>query len=521
MAILPFRRSNLAPSLFPDGVVRESELTRARMEQAAELRSRFTSAAYTGESLGPLASNDGVNPDDLMPDPDEVIALVGRGDDKIYDEMAGNVLSYGALVEGRIDVATSLTMTWLAGMKGDPESESAREEIESTFDAMSESNVSIRAACKAFERGFSGLENIYDVNSDNRIVIAAMIDRPRKQFGFDYRNRPWFLPHGQASNKRTRIDDYKVAFMRCGSLNTKYGIGYGPRCYPTVWAIDKTLKGFMAMTERFGYMPVVITYPNTWGDMKVRAEYARLVSQWKNVLMIPGEVDKMDFSFPTTDAAYAAANASGASRMLYVGKLETALAFFVRGSMSTSGNSDTGSFAREAVSDSAQLWKAPTDSSAIEAMMNRGYVEPLMIVNRPELPREKWPRCAIDASFGEDLRLFMELVESGARMDIPIAAVTWSERTGIPLAQEGEAVLGSPVSAAPLLPDGMAADEAVIDDTVKRMSEPASIVVKRGDGSVARYRPNQPVLTRKGVKRAALLTSADVLIDDPKRFARA
>lgn len=524
MAILPFRRREVM-SPFRGGVVTGSDVQRERMERAAELRAKFLTPEYTGEILGPDYREMGLRQDDLMPEPDEVIARVGHGDDAIYDEMAGNVLSYGALVEGRIDVAMSLPLTWLPGVKGNADSEAARDEMDETFTSMHERHVALRGGCKAFERGFSGLENVFDVSTSGvtkgRVVIAAMIDRPRKLFGFDYLNRPYFRPHGFYRDAM-RIDDYKVSFMRTGTLNTKHGMGYGPRCYPTVWAIDKTLRGFMQMTERFGYMPVVITYPNTWTDTKVRIEHARLIGQWKNVLMIPGEVDKLDFEFPATNAAYAAANASGASRMLYVDKLETALSFFVRGSMSTSGSTQEGSYAREEVSDSARLWKAPSDASALEAMLNRGFVEPLMIANRPELERHMWPRAAIDASFGEDLRLFKELVESGAKMDIPIAAVTWSERTGIPLAQEGDAILspGIAVPASPLLPDGLAADETVENDVVKRMSEPASIVVMRKDGSKARYRPNQRVLTTKGAKRAALLVSSDVLIDDPKRFAR-
>jgi hypothetical protein len=505
--LLPFRRGD-KPKLFPQGI-RESDATRERMAAAAELRAKLLDAQHTREMYGPGEIDGGdFKPDDLMPNPDELASRWGFQDiDKACDDMAGNVLQYGSFVEGRMDVGMSLELAWLPGVKGDPESERARDEVQACYEAIPERYTAERnTAGRAAERGFAGAELVWDLltsgGAKGLIGIVSMIDRPQRMFGFDWKTQaPWFIPHGQGKDPQ-RIDDYKIAFARQGSLHTRRGSGYAQRCYPTVWMIDRLLKGHLAAVERWGWVPIIVTHPMSWSEGKRRQEHAILRSQWKNVLLVPGEVDAPKFS-TLTDGAYANSNATGAARMALVKELTVALAMFVRGSMSTSG-ADTGSNAKEMTISEDRLWKAPADAAAHEAMWNRGLVEPFMLANHPEMDRAKWPRCSIDSSFGEDLALFLDACERGVKMGLPISWVTYSERTGIPLAQEGEPVLEAAATPAPLLPDGMAADEGIdpITGAVVRMSEPASYVIELADGRKARVRGSTPILTDKGVMMA-------------------
>jgi hypothetical protein len=497
--------------LYPGGVVQPSD----RAREAADLRAKLLDRAHTTEIYGPGADEWDVKPEDLMPNPDELHSRWGfQESDKVFDDMASNVLPYGGYVEGRMDVSMALELSWLVGVKGDAESEAARDEIEAAYNAIPERFVVERETCRAAERGFMGAENVFGVlkvGRDNWITtIIEMINKPRKMFAFTYSRQPWFKPHGRGdTQKGQRIDDYKVTFARQGSLHTPYGSGYGQRCYPTVFMIDRLIKQHAAAIERWSWVPVIVRHPTSWTEARRRQEHAILRAQWKNVLLVPDATILGGTQIQTlTEAAYANSNATGMSRMELVKHLIGALGGFVRGSMLSSGNQQEGSYARDQVADSAQLWKAPGDAAAREAMWNRGLVEPTMLANRPNMDRAKWPRCSIDASFGEDLRLFMELCESGTKHGIKIAQATWHERTGIPgAANDDEAVLTAAQSVAPLLPDGMAADEEEdpVTGAVKRLSEPQSIRLQLADGKFGYFRPSQPVLTDKGIVRASAI----------------
>lgn len=491
--------------LFPgsDGVVPQSDAAKQRIQDAAALKAKLLDRAHTTEIYGPMMDAPDVDPEDLMPNPDDLSARWGFHDiDAICNDMAGNVLEYGGFVEGRLDVAMSLPLSWHVGVKGDEESEAARDEVEAAYDAIPERHTVERAMCRAAERGFMGAENIFDLVEIERdkwyVSIVAMIDRPQRYFGFDRLHRPYLKPYGMRRDAQ-RIDDYKVTFSRQGSLHTRMGSGFAQRCYPTVFAIDALAKQHMAAVERWSWVPVVVEHPKNWPNIRRHQELAVLRAQWKNVLLVPAEVDSPTYH-TLTDGAYANSNATGASRMLLINKMVSALAAFVRGSQLSSGNQAEGSFARDAVADGAQMWKAPTDAAAREAMWNRGLVEPLMLANRPTLARSKWPRCTVDSSFGEDLRLFMELCESGVKQGVAISSVTWSERTGIPLAQEGDPILEAATSPAPILPDGLAADEErdPVTDVVRRMSETASIRVELADGRYTYVPPSGLILTDHG-----------------------
>lgn len=512
------------PTIFDRGAaIPQSERARADAKTAADLKKRFLTPQYTSEVYGPTPDFATADDTELMPNPDEAEQHFGTGtgsETSVYDQMAKNVAHYAALREGRIDVATSLPLTWLVGKKGDPESEAARNEVESAWEEFSERSIWLRAACKSLERGFSGGENIFDFvtrgAAKGMVSIVAIIDRPNNWFAFDYRRQPYLRRSRTQPWKGEPIPPYKVMFARSGSLHTNYGRGYGPEAFPTVWAMDAMLKGYAKMAERFGYMPIVAEYPNSWGTLRVQREINALKQHWKNVIPISSDLneDKIKITLPTTDAAYAAANASGRSRLEYVAKLEQWLAMSIQGSNYSAGNQQEGSYARDQVASGDRLWKAPSDAAVIEAMLNRGFVEPMMIVNRPTIEREKWPRCSIDSSAGEDLEMLLRIFESGAKHEIPISAVTWSERFKIPLAQEGEPILGTGVSQ-PMLP---AADPNAdpLADAAVRMSEQL-ITVRTPTGKLMEYRPDQWVWTKKrGRIRAAALQNDDVLVDDPQ-----
>jgi hypothetical protein len=499
--------------LFPNGVPvsdRAREEAKERQAEAERLRKLFLSSDYTNAIYGPEPF--GIDDDELMPTPNTV--AFDNGGYGIFDLMGRNVSVYASLREGDIDVVLGLPLIWLPGQKGDPDSERACQQIESAWENIDERDISMRAACRAFERGFAPLENVWDEHTRGAatglISIVEMIDRPLDWFAFDYRNRPHFKRQ-DGFGKADVVQDYKVSFMRCGTLHSRWGSGYGEDAYPTVFAIDAHMKGLAREAERFGYMPIVITYPNTWRETgrDYQALKLNVSRQWKNYLLLPGEVDKVEYDYPTSDASYAAANATGATRLKIVAKYEAWLSLLIQGSQYSSGNQAEGSFARDAVASSDRLWKAPSKARCIEAMLNRNFVRPTMLVNNPTLEQSKWPRATLDAAFGEDVRLWMELFDQAARLKIPVSTVTWSERTKIPLAQPGEPVLEAPQS------NLIGAPTETSDDPLAaaaaQFSEPDRITITLADRREITVSPDQMIYTEnRGMLRAKFLQNGDV-----------
>lgn len=511
--VVPFRTGN---AIFPDGVPRsqraEAEQA-ARVAEAEKLRKKLLDRDHTNEIYGAAVATYAANLDDVMPTPDTV--AWDNGGYQIYDDMAANVLHYASLRTGRIKVATALPLVWLPGQKGNPESEQARNEVASAWEnVIADGGIDLDAACAAFERGFAPLENIFDEHTRGAakgfIAIVSMIDRPLDWFGFDYRNRPVFKQRYYQRDPQA-VDDYKVSFMRCGSLHTRYGKGYGPECYPAVFAIDAHMRGISRETERFGYMPIVVTYPKEWREdghdyLQLRANIDR---QWKNWLLLPGEVSKPEYDWPSAEAAYASANAIGAMRLKVIEKYEAWLAMRIQGSQYSSGNRAEGSYARDQVASSDRLWNAPSDARYIEAMLNRHFMRPMMLVNRPQTDPSLWPRAAIDASFGEDLRFLMELFDQAAKLKIPVATVTWSERFKIPLSEpgSGEPLIQAPQVAVPAQP----ADAAAQDSESVQFAEPDFIEIVLRNGKRVKISPDDLIYTEnRGTVLGKLLQTGDV-----------
>ncbi len=506
--------------LFPDGVP-ITDQAKARREESVRLQKLLLDRNHTSELLGPDSQHEG-DKSELMPTPDEVAGRWGRGDYAIYDEMGRNVLAYRALHDGRIDVVTSLSMVVLPGQKGNKDSEEAAEEVWSMFENLDERMIGLKSAGRFIERGFSGLEMVWGMHTRGKaagmIGPVALIDRPIDWFAFDWLNRPYFKRKYYAPKDAVPLADYKVMFGRHGSLHTAYGRGIGQDDYPAVWTIDAVMKGHLKIIEKFGFLPAVVTYPEQWKAGRINTLRIQMEQQWKNVLLVPGEVDQARVTFPSTDAAYAASNASGQSRMQIIRIEEAWLAQHIQGSMYSSGNQAEGSFARDQVADSARLYKAPGDATCYEAMLNRGFVRPVMLVNRPQLDESLWPRFAIDASFGEDLRLLLSIFESGARMRVPISHVTFSERFKIPLAND-EQILEGKILEGPAVPQFNGEPVEVSDElgdsiakTEKAFSEGGTLInVSLKDGGQAFFDPALPVYTsNRGVVRASLLQKGDV-----------
>lgn len=514
----------LIRGVFPrDAAVPVSEAAAARVAESEKVRTLLRDHEHTHEAYGPLAYNDIDKPAELMPTDDEVANTWGNGDFRIYDQMGRNVLEYRAFHDMRIDVVTGLPMVILPGKKGDPESEQAAEEMRSHWQNFEERMIAMKAAGKFIERGFCGLENIYGEStrgeSKGQISIVSMIDRPESWFAFDWMNRPYFKP-SRYRNDPEAIAPYKVTFGRYGSLNKPYGLGIGQWDYPAVWTIDAIRKSHYAAVERWGYLPVIVTYPdnrNTWGVQRVARLKASMMEQWKNVIVIPGEVDQVRIS-AMTDGAYASANAIGASRMTIVNSLIAAMASHINGMQYSSGNQQEGSFARDAVADSARLYKAPGDAACYEAMLNRGVVKPLMLANRPTMDETLWPRFSIDASFASDLDLMLRIMEAGVKMGAPIDTVTYSEVFKIPLAklplEAGQQLLKAAAPVAQFQPpaDPDADESDPIVEAERQFSEAGSLIaIKMRDGTVANFRPDQAVYTEnRGPVKASMLETGDV-----------
>jgi hypothetical protein len=507
LQLFPARDGNAA------GVVRESDSARARMETAARLREVLLDDQHATEQYGWFGATESgnVKPEDLMTPPDEV--RWGSDFDRIANDMESSVLRFGGLVEGLYDVVTSLPEVWLPGVKGDAESEEAAIELQEHWEMNHERDIALRWWCRSFARGFSAVEPVWDVDETNYIYPAALFNRPRSWFGFDYLQRPRFKPEYRTWNQELDVvPEFKVAFARCGSLHTPYGHGFAEDCYPAVWTIDTIMKRDLAMVERYGYLPAVVKYPKKWraGEARYRAMVAGVKAEWKNALFIPADVDDIDVDV-LTEGAYAAANAIGTANMQRVARLEEWLAMRIQGSAYSSSNQEQGSFARDQTADTARLWKAPTYASVIEATVNRGFVRPCMMVNRPNLPKKKWPHYAIDASFGEDLQLLLTIFEAGTKMKFPIAAATFAETFKIRQAQPGEAVLES-AQPQQLLP--AQTDQTPPEDASRpvNFSEGTSIVtIYDRAGNAVNYFADSLVYTEnRGVVRASLLQTDDI-----------
>ena len=510
------------------------EAMSARIEESNRLRAAITSGAYADEWYGPASQEYSIRPGELMPTPDEV--AFDRGSYKIYDQMGRNVLPYRSAHDMRIDTVTGLPMVILPGKKGDPESEKAAEEVRSQWENFDERMTFLKEACRFIERGFSAAENIWDVQqrgaSAGQFGIVAIIPRPIDWFGFDWAGVPHFKEK-KLSYKNQPVGPYKVTFGRYGSLHSNYGRGIGQDDYPSVWTIDAVMKGHMEAVDRAGFIPVQVIYPDNpqqWPQSRVDRLWREMKQRWGNVFLVPGEVDT-----PTvrelTGGTYATSNATGASRVEIIKILSSYLWMHIQGSQ-YSTNEGAGAYSKDKVVDTARMYKAPGDAACIEAMLNRGFVRPIMLANRPTMDVSLWPRFAIDASFGEDLALLIDIIERGVKMGVKIETVTFCDRFKIKaadLATNPEAeLLKAPAVPATLDPSTDPAKEPEETNPVARVARAFGehgglIDVMLSDGSHAYFDPGQPVYTKNRglISRAALLQSADIPEGLPEAIIRA
>lgn len=514
--------------MFPGGFVTPSDTAAARMAESQRIRQLVSSQPYIHEIYGPGSQDrDDSDSNKLMETPDEVARTWGNGRYEIYDEMGRNVLPYRTAWDSRIDVLTGLQMVVLPGEKGNKDSEAAAEEIDSHWTNIDERMTAVKELMRMMELGFSVGENVWDVQargkSKGQFGIVEIIPRPVSWFGFTPKGAPKFKD-GRYLNDPAAVPDYKCTWGRYGSLHSRYGRGGGQDCYPTVWTIDRYLKNHHEAVERAGWIPVLVTYPDdkaTWPQGRVDALIRHMKRQWKNVVCVPGEVAEVKVN-ELTGHAYSNANATGAERMEVVTMLVSFLRMQVQGMENTS-STGTGSFAKETVVDNAKMYKAPGDAAALEAMLNRCFVRPIMLANRPALDESLWPRFAIDASFGEDIAQLLLVMEAGVKMGVKIETVTFCDRfkiKGADLENNPDAELltiqQAPTIAIPGAPEPVEAPDPPADAiarVARGFGEHGGLIdFALDDGTHAYFDPGQPVYTenRGLVARAALCQSGDI-----------
>lgn len=515
----------LLPPLFRDGVypsfAESGNVDRTNDGDQEQLRAQLLDAEHTSEIFSASSTTvaDAVG---MMPTPDEVAHRFQHGQSyKIYDDMQRQVLFYGALIEGRISLLMSLPMTWLPGKKGDAAAELARDQVQSAWENIDDREIARYALSRQMiETGFSGGELVWDVHTRGaaRDLIApiAIIDRPKNWFWFDWLNRPFFRPEFY-SGQGGPISDYKVMWGRFGSMHTRYGAGVGQKCYPAVYAINTLNRLGLEALERSGYAPAVIVYPKDWNrEKKNDLEYS-VWRTWKNFISIPGDVVKPEITFPSKDQTTAGTNAEGHLNM--VSKFEYWLSMYVWGSMLTSGNISQGSYARDEVHDTIRLERtASQDAPAEEAMINRGFVRPIMLANNGSLDESLWPRAAIDAKPGADVKLLLEIADAADKIGFPVSRAWFKDTFNIPPALTVDDKLTAPQPAQPFgqggNPFAQAQQQGNVVDAAKRlMTEQAVICVSDEEGRVLRFASHEAVLTEnRGAVRAAELQSGDTLV---------
>ena len=507
--VLDFFRRSIGPRELND---------RAKAEEAENLRARVLSPSHTSEIYDTYeyeSPMSGVKRDDLMPTTDQAVKLWSRGRGyEIFDDMGRNVLAYKAAITSRVDIAMHLPITFLPGVKGDKDSEFVAEMCANAWEAIDDRHVAERAACASFERGFAGVELIWDEIQFGRArglaSIVEMIDRPNDWIGFDYNRRPHFK-RAWPQNDAEEIMDTKMAFSRYGSLHTEWGRGDGQDCHPAVWGIDTLIKQNMEGAERAGWLPAVVRYNHQWkpGSPRVVTMKSEMLSKWKNVLFLPADIEDVDVKV-LTESAHATAGAINAARLEQIRMWESWIWMLLTGSQFSQGNQQEGSFARDLNADNVRMYKAPTFAASREAMINRGFVRPFVRVNFAALPAEKWPRCSIDASFGEDQRLRMDLIERAVKMGVEVAAVTVCEEFKIPPATEEEIAEGKILraSSAPPADDPLAALDPVTA-AARQMGEKDIIKISTAKGD-AHFFSNEAIYTEnRGWVRASRVMQGD------------
>lgn len=512
----------LAPSIFGNVVPftqRARDEAAERQRLSAKLREEALSPFFTSEMYG-VEPDYGQTPDDLMTPPAE--ARWGPDFlDKTCEDMGRNVLEWRSLLDGALDLGEHLKLEFLPGMPGDAESELAAEAVRIAWAADDERAMSTRGLGAADEKGFCGAENLMDVITrgvaKDLVYPAKMIPRPTNYFGFDFVRRARLKRDLKKKPARELpiVPDFKVSFMRCGSLHTDYGHGKAEDAYPTVFEIDRTNKEIGKISERWGYLPLHITVPWPENDPRFLAYKRATSKQWKNFILVSGETTngKPDVEVLGAEGAAAANTTINAMLAANRERLEW-LAHFAQGTQYSSGSQQAGSFARDKVASDDRMFKAPTYAACKEASINRGFIAFIMIVNFPTMDRAKWPRASIDSSFGEDLVTFMQLCESGAKQGIRIAAVTWSERTGIPIVPEDDIV--TPLLRAPAAPVNpvLSPDQ----QAAQAFAEPRiTIWTKYG---MCEFPPDYP-LEVEGASapvRAANVLRNQTIVTDPRRF---
>lgn len=468
---------------------------------------------WMGEAYG-VRIDSWQNPNDLMPAP----ADVDWGPnflEKTCEDMRRNVPEWAALLDGATDLVEHLEMSFLPGVAGDAESEFATEACRLAWEAYDERKVFTQIMGSVHELGFRGAENVYDVMTRGKMVDliypAEQIPRPIEYFGFNYAGRAVFKADARRRGDRELpvVPEFKVCFARAGDLHTRYGRGLAEDGYPTVRIIDMNNKEMAKQAERWGYLPMAIKTPWNRTDPRFIALHAEVSRHWRNFLIMPNavEADEPVFEVLGTEGNAAASNTIRA--ILEINRdLVTALSHLVQGSQNTSGTSQVGSLARDQNASSDRMFKAPSRAAVKEAMVNRGFIAPIIVLNFPTLDRAKWPRCSIDSSFGEDLSLKSDIIEQGVALGAEIEVVTWSEIFSVPVKNAEGAILSpraNPI-AAPIDPEQQA---------IQAFSEQQIEIITR-DGQRAFVPPDWQFATERGAVRAGALQRNDVIVGAPR-----
>ena len=126
---------------------------------------------------------------------------------------------------------------------------------------------------------------------------------------------------------------------------------------------------------------------------------------------------------------------------------------------------------------------------------------------------------AIDASFGEDVRIMLSVFETATKLKFPIAATTFSERFKIPMAQPGDVVLEAQQAPA-VLPAADPNAEPNAAQDVTEFGEQGIVTVYDGNGRAVNFFPDAAVYTEnRGIVRASNLRTGDIPVVDRERVA--
>lgn len=424
-------------SIFPDGAVESAAYIAATTRPLRSLAPVIVaSSAWTG------------GPYETLPYRDPTILQFGGSEQLgLYRRLRRQLTAVSGPFARRLYRALSLPLTWHPGDAANPDSVDLAEVLDELYARIPDRISVDLMQLQCIPDGVAFTEVIYSAvdvpivgrrrrqSRDTAVRASAssiearvetwqapvnLIDREPGNFRFRPKGELLFIP-GDGVRDPFIVDPRQIIVSRFGSAQ-EYGLGECSDIYIDGYKIDSLDKFGLDAVERSAQQFIAVTVPVDYNDDQIAQQTTWLRANYRNWVVIRGEVEKPETSFPS--GMDLAKTFLGPDQIARIRELKDSISRRIDGSTLSQGSG--GSYARDAVGDSVSWERAVVDGETRSAFWLK-WRDLVMLINAADLPRELWPYPQIDSRTTADVTAFIESAKAAQSMGQPISRAQMAE----------------------------------------------------------------------------------------------